>query len=306
MPAEAERDRSYHLKRDEEAAVGMTRIAAGRAEEALGRLCGIEAGEADIAKAIHGARKDLKKLRAVLRLLREALPKATYREEARRYRDAGRALSTSRDAEVRLATLEALGERLDDLPADAFEAWRAILDRDREAAANAARDPSAIEEAMATIEAGLAGIEGWQLRGDSWSLIGRGLRRSYRRGRRAMRTAADEPSETNFHEWRKRAKDLWYALRILRDSWQLPLEATAEEAHRLSELLGDHHDLALLREDLRRRRLGDEETQTLAAAIDCRQQELASDALTLGRRLYAEKPKPFSHRMHSYWRAWRG
>lgn len=284
----------------------MIRIAAGRAEEALERLRGIGSGEADAAEAVHGARKDLKKLRAVLRLLRGTLPKATYREESRRYRDAGRALSGSRDAEVRLATLEALGKRFGDLPIDAFEAWRAILDRDREAAVNATRDPSAIEEAMATIEVGSAGIEGWQLRGDSWSLIGSGLRRSYRRGRRMMRAATDEPSETNFHEWRKRAKDLWYALRILRDAWPLPLDASAEEAHRLSELLGDHHDLALLRQDLRQRRLGDAETRALEAVIDGRQGELAAEALALGSRLYAEKPRAFSRRMRGYWRAWRG
>jgi CHAD domain-containing protein len=305
MSADAERDRSYRLRDEEEAGTGMARIAAGRAEAALERLRGIGSGEADVAEAVHGARKDLKKLRAVLRLLRGTLPKATYREEGRRYRDAGRALSASRDAEVRLATLDVLGEQRGDLPADAIEAWRAILDRDREAAANATRDRSAIGEAMATIEGGLAGIEGWQLRGDSWNLFGSGLRRSYRRGRRAMHAAADEPSETNFHEWRKRAKDLWYALRILRDAWPGPLEAVAAEAHQLSELLGDHHDLALLRENLRQRRLG-VGTRALEAAIDGRQEELAAEALALGSRLYAEKPKAFSRRMRSYWRAWCG
>jgi CHAD domain-containing protein len=306
MPAEIERDRSYRLRPEEEAAVGMTRIAAGRAEEALERLRGIGSGEEDPAKAVHGARKDLKKLRAVLRLLRETLPEDAYREEMRRYRDAGRILSASRDAEVKLATLQELGERDGDLPGEASETWRAILARDREAAANAVRDQSAIEEAVATIEAGLAGIGSWQLRGDSWKLIGAGADRIYRRGRRALRTVGEDPSEANFHEWRKRAKDLWYALRILSDAWPSPLEATAEEAHKLSELLGDHHDLALLREDLRQRQLGDEETRTLAAAIDSRQEELATAALPLGHRLYAEKPKAFGRRMRGYWRAWRG
>ncbi|HEY8501932.1 MAG TPA: CHAD domain-containing protein [Solirubrobacterales bacterium] len=306
MSADAERDRSYRLERGEEAAAGVTRIAAGRAEEALERLRGFGSGEVDAAEAIHGARKDLKKLRTVLRLLRGSLPKATYREEARRYRDAGRALSASRDAEVKLAMLEGLGKRPGDLPGDAFETWRAILDRDREAAANATRDLPAIEEAMTAIEAGLAGIEGWQLRSDSWDLIGNGLRRSYRRGRRTMRAAAEEPSEASFHEWRKRAKDLWYALRILSDAWPAPLEAAADEAHKLSELLGDHHDLALLREDLHQRRLGEEETRALEAAIDDRQGELVAEALALGDRLYAEKPKAFDRRIRSYWRAWRG
>ncbi|HMI80752.1 MAG TPA: CHAD domain-containing protein, partial [Solirubrobacterales bacterium] len=247
------------------------------------------------------ARKDLKKLRAVLRLLRGTLPEPACREEMRRYRDAGRALSATRDAEVRLAALEGLGECAVELPADAFEAWRAILARDREAAANAARDLPAIEEARELIEAGLAGIEGWRLVGDSWDLIEGGLRRIYRRGRRAMRAAEREPSEANLHDWRKRAKDLWYTLRLLQGAWPAVLGALAGEAHRLSELLGDHHDLALLREDLQQRRLGEEETRALEGAIDGRQEELAAEAFTLGHLLYAERPQDFSRRMRSYW-----
>ncbi|HET9185606.1 MAG TPA: hypothetical protein VFN82_05630, partial [Solirubrobacterales bacterium] len=69
--------------------------------------------------------------------------------------------------------------------------------------------------------------------------------------------------------------------------------------------LGDHHDLAVLRADLRRRNLGEAETAALEAAIDRRQEELASAALPLGRRLYAEPPKAFRRRLRAYWRAWR-
>lgn len=299
MPAETERDRSYRLQRGEEAAAEMSRVAAGRAEAALERLRGIESGEADAAEAIHGARKDLKKLRTVLRLLRGQL--SGYREENRRCRDAGRALSASRDAEVKLATLEGLGENGGNLPAEAYEAWRAILSRDREAAANAVHGQPAVEEATRLIEAELAGIGEWRLQGDLWDLIGDGLRRTYRRGRRTMRTAERDRSEANLHEWRKRAKDLWHALRLLQDAWPRPLEALADEAHGLSELLGDHHDLALLRMDLHQRQSGKEETQALEAMIDGRQEELAADALILGRRLYAERPKNFSRRMRGYW-----
>lgn len=107
-------------------------------------------------------------------------------------------------------------------------------------------------------------------------------------------------------DMRKRAKDLWYELRLLSGSWPVPLKATVDEAHRLSELLGDHHDLAVLREDLRERNLGAEETQALSAAIDRHQAELAAGAISLGRRLYAERPQDFERRLRRYWEAWRG
>jgi CHAD domain-containing protein len=301
----SERDRSYELEKDEGLAAGLTRVAAGRAEKALERLRGVGSGEADSAEAIHGARKDMKKLRTVLRLVRDRLPKGASGRENQRFRDAARALSASRDAEVKLGTLDALAAGADELPENAVASWRRILETDREAAAISARDEPAVERAMELIESGLEAIEAWTLEGDSWEVVGGGLSRTYRRGRKAMRAAEADPSEHNFHEWRKRAKDLWYGLRLLQGAWPRTLEPTAEEAHELTDLLGDHHDLTVLREDLHQRRLGAEETRALGAAIDARQAELADAAFPLGHRLYAERPKDFDRRLRRYWEAWR-
>jgi len=302
----SDRGRSYELTRDEGLAAGLTRIVAARAEKALDRLREGSSGEAETADAVHGARKDMKKLRTVLRLLRDELGTELYKKENARFRDAARALSETRDAEVKLETLDALAEHEDALPEDAIESWRKILDRDREAATNAARDEPAVAEAISLIEGGLETIRGWELDGDSWQLVDAALTRTYRRGRRAMKATAKRRGEADFHEWRKRAKDLWYELRLFSGAWPGPLEATAEEAHKLTELLGDHHDLAILREDLRERNLGEAETAALEAAIGRRQEERAAAALPLGRRLYAERPRDFSGRLRRYWQAWRG
>lgn len=296
-------DRSYRLDRDEPIGEGLKRIAAGRAEQAIGRLRGVGSGEVQQADAVHGARKDMKKLRTVLRLLRDELPKDVYEQEMQCYREAARALSAARDAEVKLATLDDLAGRTGELPGEAVEAWRQILDRDREAAVNLSGDEQAVTDRL---EAGLARIEGWRLEGDSWQVMDGGLRRAYRRGRRAMRAADVYPSETHFHQWRKRAKDLWYELQLVSGAWSETLEPLADEAHRLSDLLGDHHDLAVLRADLHERRLGEAETRALEAVIDARQTGLAREAFALGHRLYAERPKAFSRRLRRYWKVWRG
>lgn len=299
-------DRSYRFLDGEDLGEGVRRVAAGRAEKAVERLRAIGTGKVEASEAIHGARKDLKKLRTLLRLLRDELPKKVYAAEAERYREAGRLLSPLRDAEVKLETLEALAEAAPGLPPEATEAWRLILARDREAAGDTAPDRAAEAEAIALIEAGRDGIEGWEVR-NAWKAIGPGLERAYRRGRQRMRVARDKRDDDEaWHEWRKRAKDLWYAQLLLAGAWPQVIEPAAEEAHRLSETLGDHHDLALLRADLHQRRLGEEETQALEVAIDRRQEELAVAALDRGARLYAERPRDFSRRQRRYWRAWRG
>jgi len=296
--------RSYRLKKDEAPADGVRRIALGRAERALMRL--EEAGADDLAVAIHDARKDLKKLRGLLRLVHDELGKKVFRAENRRYRDAGRLLSCSRDAEVKLETLLNLSRSFGALPDDAATAWEGVLETERDelAAAMRGENRGEIAEAIEAIEAGRGAIGNWPPLTGSWTLVGPGLARSYRDGRKAMAQVRADRSAESIHEWRKRAKDLWYQLRILRDTWPELLDATVEQAHALTDLLGDHHDLAVLAGDLQsRENLGDR--GPFGAAIVKRQEELLEAALRTGRRLYAEKPKAFERRMRRYWLLWR-
>lgn len=296
--------RSYRLKRGEAPAEGLRRIALGRAEKALERLDGVEGDE--IAIAIHGARKDLKKLRGLLRLARHELGEKRFKAENRRYRDAGRLLSGSRDAEVKLETLASLHHGFPELPAEGVASWEGMLETERDELAAAAREDSEGQIAAATmaIGEGRRKILKWPLRTDSWALVAPGLSSGYRDGRRAMKRVLAYPSADNLHQWRKRAKDLWYQLRIVRDAWPELLDVTADQAHELTELLGDHHDLAILADDLRAR-TGIADRGAFDAAIEKRQKGLFDEALEIGRRLYAEKPKAFRRRIERYWLAWR-
>jgi CHAD domain-containing protein len=314
----ADHGKSYRLAREESAADGVRRVAAARAEKAAKRLR--EASDEERAAAIHGARKDLKKIRAALRLVRDELGKKTYRAESRRYREAGRLLSASRDASVKLETLAGLRKRSGDaLPASLARACAAALEADRAriegaaAGSEAERIESAaagngtkrIGEALAAIEAAAEVVPAWDLGGGSWSLIAPGLTRSYREGREALARTRRHGSAANVHELRKRVKDLWYQLRLLHDAWPEQLQASAAEAHRLAELLGDHHDLAVLAADLGSRQELDANRSQAEQLIAARQDELLREALALGARLYAEKPKHFRRRIRAYWRAWK-
>jgi CHAD domain-containing protein len=301
------KSRAYRLKGRETPTLGIRRIAAGRAEKAAEALERAAAGE-DFAASIHAARKDLKKLRGVLRLVRSELGDDLYRAENRRYRDAGWLLGRTRDAEVKVETLTALRERFgEELPPDLLAAWLAALERERDriaAQVSGEEGGSGLAEAKAAIEGGQEEIPRWPLESDSWQLVEAGLMRAYGRGRRAMKSACADPTDENVHEWRKRAKDLWYQLRILRDTWRPVLGETAGQAHELADLLGDHHDLTVLAEDLASRRLaGDHDAVT--DVIERRRQRLFEDAVAVGSRLYAEKPKAFARRMKSYWTACR-
>jgi CHAD domain-containing protein len=302
--AEPAKDRTYRLRRKESAPDGIRRVARGRADDALEQF-----REGESAPAVHEARKDLKKLRSVLRLVRDDLGDAVYRSENVRFRDAGRMLSGARDAQVKLETLAALRERFDDrLSADGLTLFVHALDGERERLADPGAEALALDRAAGAIEAGRDAIAEWPLHDDEWSLIGPGIKRSYRRGRNRFRTVRAEASDEAVHEWRKRVKDLWYQLRLVRNAKKSALGEAADEAHELSDLLGDHHDLTVVAEDLRGRDgLADDgdEVAAIMSVIEGRQEELLEAAVPVGERLYAESPKSFGKRMHAYWRAWR-
>jgi CHAD domain-containing protein len=296
--------RAYRLKSKEKPKQGLRRIARGRAQNALDEL------EDPGPASVHEARKDLKKMRSLLRLVRDDLGKGFYRTENKRYRDAGRRLSAARDAEVKLETLASLRERFDEeLDDDALKGFAEALEAERKATAEAIEgDSTAVAEAAKAINLGRNRVSGWKLQPRGWALVGPGFVRTYGRGRREMKKVLEEPSDENVHEWRKRAKDLWYQLRILREAWPEVIGPSADQAHELGDLLGDHHDLAVLAADAREQKglfadPGDAERITKLARR--RQDELLERALPLGRCLYAEKPKAFGRRFEAYWKTWR-
>jgi CYTH domain-containing protein/CHAD domain-containing protein len=296
--------RAYRLLGDEDAAAGMRRVIVGRLEKAADRLREPNDGDA-LAEAIHGARKDLKKARAALRLIRDELGEE-FKWENRALRDAGRMLSASRDAEVKLETLDSLVEGdAGDAPPGATALWREALIADRDRIVDA--DGDQIEGAVEAIGAVTGRAPDWKIEAHGWELLAPGLDTAYREGREAFTALGEQPSFEAVHDLRKRGKDLWYQVRLLRDAWRPVLEATAEEIHDFTDLLGDHHDLAVLAEDLEgRKQVDPAHRETLRALIEAEQLALLADAREAGERVYAEKPKAFRRRLHAYWRAhWR-
>jgi CHAD domain-containing protein len=297
---------SYRLLAGEPVAPGIKRVITGRVDDAIAQLRGEAA--TDAAEAVHEARKDVKKIRSALRLVRDAIGDETYRRENEHYRDCARTLSEFRDAEILVEALDELTDRFG--PAARERAGRLRRELDQEN--RGAHDEGSIERAMASaaaeLEQGRSRIDSLPLKGDSWDVIGPGLHRTYRRGRKRLRAVEEAATVTNLHELRKRVKDLWYQLRLIRDTDRDLLEPLADHAHDLSDHLGDDHDLALLREQVQRRAAaftdpGDQ--RHLLEQIDQRRGELQFAAISLGGRIYDEKPKKFSKRLERRWDAWR-
>ncbi len=320
LPAHDPGDRRLHA--DEPLPWAMQRVALGQFDRITH---GLTDRNGDRDEAVHTARKAMKRLRGMLRLVRDEVGTPAYRVENTLLRDTARRLAPARDGFVMLRTLDGLRDAYRGvLRKRAFDHTRSYLQaRHDEARRTVIEDDQLIADVVVTLKAARARYAAWEAaslerpnsklaaRGmrDDFDAMAPGLRRVYARGRRAMRQAYRDGTVESFHEWRKRVKYLRYQLEALEPIWPELLAAHAGRLDELGELLGDDHDLAELGDIVRDdgAATADQRERTLLLALVHRTRlELQYEARPLGWALYAETPDEFVARLGAYWQAARG
>lgn len=253
----------------------------------------------DAGLRIHDVRRRCKRLRALLRLVRPGF--SDFAEASASIRDAAAGLSAARDRKVLLDTLDDLTDR-------ARESRRLMPDAAAPDSERVARDDAALAQFRTAMENVRHRADRWTLRGDGFSLLGKGLTKTYRAARKLQRRAERDDTPEAIHRWRKQVKYLWYQLCLFQGSAPDVIPSFRQSAERLSDLLGRHHDLALLSETLREDpgALGEGlDASVIIALAGRRQQELATLAGAVGRQLFAERPGALRRRFEAYWQGWR-
>lgn len=265
----------------------------------------IEGGEAgsapvDPAELVHDARKAIKRMRALARLLRHELGEPEFRRVNDSLRSAAQRLAGARDAEVRLATLDALAKRHPRaLAPERIRPLRTRLESER----GAAIAPSERERVLADIATMRRRLARWRLLEHDFDALAPGLRRIYREGRRRYRRVrrGRERRAQDLHDWRKRVKSLYYVLDMLGGADRKGARGLTRRANRLGEVLGEEHDLWMLGAYLERHPdiFGEDSTtrDALLERIGRRRKRLRKRALRLGARLYRRKPSSFTRRI---------
>lgn len=265
--------------------------------------------ESDRGEAIHDARKRFKKIRAVIRLVRNDLDKKTYRQENICFRDAGRQLSDVRDAEVLSETLTKLEKHFKEyLNLEAFSDLEQLLTENYQKMSDRVfEEGDAVTKVVTDINNAKKRINNWSLDND-WSVLEGGMKRIYKHGYQDSRSIfKKQPTIENLHEWRKQVKYLWYHLKIVSPVWSDLLDCWVKQSHQLADYLGDDHDLAVLGQFISERQeqlASNSEIAVLTSLIKRRREQLQSSAKWLGQRIYVEKPKAFVGRLGSYWQIW--
>ena len=300
---------------------GLKRIASERLEQVIG-AAGIRPRPSP--EDVHEIRKDLKSLRALLQLARGHMVKTTRGQENLVLRDAGRTLSSTRDAEALLEALQKLFGTQEHPKTEALQPIAGqIVDRIRQQLQTEAarsltqRELKTVTEMLSSMR---TRIPDWVFatgviqRGSM--LLATGLEHTYRRGRQQYRIVEtigmENATDELWHEIRKQAKALGYQLRLLRKIWPSALHAWIDALDELSDSLGDDHDFALIQQRILQ--LPFEATdseqqvnarQAILRAIDRRRHRLKLFSLNRARLIYVEKPARFVERLSVYWELWR-
>ena len=290
----------------------VRRVAGALLDEAI-RFTSVKSSGGEDAR-VHETRKRLKEVRSLLRLVRKSLVDEGGDRLRGRENDACKVaanqLGDARDAAVTVETLDKLKDAFAaELAGDAFAGLRKNLVARHKLLK---KQGIAFGRAATILKAARQRVDGWRLdagnkgdKADAWDALGPGLKKIYTDGKADLKTARASGDAELWHDWRKRAKDLRYALELLRKSAPALVGGMIDAADTLGGDLGDDHDLAVLLATVRGDpALCDDATAaTLEALAARRSDELRAKADRDARRVYAESAEAFVRRSRRYWRA---
>jgi CHAD domain-containing protein len=298
---------SLRLRRKESVRAAIGRVArkrVGYSLELLNRKANAHTGD-----RIHEARKQLKQLRAILKLVGHEVGRKRCARADHCLSEVTRTLSKLRDTTVLMATLQSLHEH-GGMTTESLATVRSTLEIHwKRTYTRVLATPGRRRLLTRALREARRRIEHWSSIHRGWKALGPGLNRVYRAGRIAAAAASTDESDEALHECRKRTKDLLYATEFLRPVRPGAMQAKIDTARRLADLLGDDHDLAVLGSALRGElhgQLRPAERVRATTTVARRRRSIQRTARALASGLYEESEDAFVGRIHQYWKEWRG
>ncbi|EEF59500.1 CHAD domain-containing protein [Pedosphaera parvula] len=289
---------AYEIKKGGELEDELRRAARRQARCAVRHLK--ERNARGVGESVHEARKNLKKIRGLIRLVRANLGKKFYNKENRSFRDIAKVLSARRDVEVLIKTLKKFrsAHRFAASNPALTKLHKSLIKQEKEVAGKMKHES---KQVLKNLKSARRRTKDWPIGKIKRSDLCIGFKATYRRGRRAFQKARTQPSPENLHEWRKRVKDLGYHFALLKQFGSKRLGSYCTDLTLLGDRLGDDHDLVMLATAVQANLPTPHEFATISKSIDASRKPLQKSVFRLGKKLYAEIPKTFVVRIKKDW-----
>ncbi len=260
-------------------------------------------------EAVHDARKNIKRVRALYRLIAPVAREFQQRENDR-LRNMARTLSGVRDATALIEIghyLQATARSAEELHALTRVSDLLTTRRDRLAAAQTDLEDKAQAAVAICAEAreALKEISFDRGRRDTARLFQKSWSKNVRKAMQALSECRAEAAHVeSFHDLRKRSQDYWMHHMLLRDVWPAAMHAKQLEAKALVDVLGRYLDMSILADVADREpHLFDrsDDHARLLEAIIARQQTAREEVLERGRWVFADKPESEARTIKHLW-----
>jgi len=253
-------------------------------------------GRSRFNRAVHEVRREIKRARATLRLLREGIGDDAYHRENALMRDAARPLTPVRDAKVLPETLRRLDPGTGAKRNTFVQHLHRVLGEEQRDIQLRLR-PQDLTAAAAVLRAIKRRLEAVPEARLNQAALSAGLERAYRSGRKAFVRVRHRPTDECLHEWRKQTKYFANQLEIVLPLSPKRLAKSYKSSLRLAEHLGNDHDLALLNGKIFQHATGanaasrNDAVEELISRLARQRKELQRNAYRLGRSLYSTRPR---------------
>ncbi len=288
---------AFRFALKETSQTGLRRIACEQATKIIARLT----AEHNHETTVHESRKSLKRLKALLKLVRSGLAKPTYEREYGVVRDVARSLSGTRDLEVMPLTLAALGAG--GARREARDQVLAAIERTRAKRTSGAGRRDEFTAAISELEAARARYARLRLRENSFTVLEQGAARGLRTLRQQFDRAIASGEDEDYHDGRKSAQLHWRQLRLLSENWPAMFAARITATKSLAAILGHDHDLTVLANFIERLPTSDLKAarrKALLGDIRKRQLDLRAGARACAGLVVIDTPKRFAANLQAY------
>jgi CHAD domain-containing protein len=249
----------------------------------------LRAGNPDTA-AIHQLRRSIKRARALTLLLRGAVTRHSTDAMGEELADIARPWGVLRDAQVSRQLLAEL------------RAPAATGPPPRESTAPRVQLCRRTRRRLAECR---SEVEGWSVTPGGWEVVGKSLRRAWRRARTMLPPDIPGATPQALHRWRRRVKVMQNELLVLTPLHDEAVLRLLRDLGRLGDLLGREHDLAVLAAGLRCGRIRTAPSvsrRSILAVIRNERRRLRGSIEQLGVPLFARSEQQLERRLHRRWR----
>lgn len=288
---------AYRFKLKESFRKGVRRIAVSQLDRAIKEL----APEDGSGSNVHEGRKAIKRLRALLRLVKPSIGKKSFTAHNSALRAAASQLSGARDQQVLVQTVAKLHAAS---PAGARLTLSKLLQsmQMRLATSQLQHNTVTKHDVLRDLTAEREKFSGLSCHGSGFAIVEDGLTDCYRDGREKLDVAFESGDDEAFHDLRKGVQLHWRHMALLSAAWPELFAVRVASARELSQILGDEHDLSVLISVLPNEgEISHSEADVIVSIVGAKKAELRKSAEARARRLFAERPNDFTDRVKLYW-----